>query len=308
MGDLGFILGTTLMYSAPLIFAAMGGVISENSGVVNIGIEGMMVMGAFIAATVAYYSASPWLALLCGGLGGGLLGLTHALISVTFKGNQTVSGVAINFLSPGLALFLCRKAFEGAAMTKTVDVTQKLPKYLNRVFPEGSVAGLVLNQDISVYLALLAVLVMWFLLYRTRFGLRVRAIGEHPRAADTLGINVSLYRYTCVVASGFLAGLGGASLSIGVSSTFFGNTVCGQGFIAIAVMIFGKWKPHGALGACLVFGMAEALVIYFGFPGRLNLSANILSMMPYVLTLIILVSFVGRTFAPAASGVPYEKE
>ena len=304
--DLGFILGTTLMYATPLIYAALGGVISENAGVVNIGLEGMMTVGAFAASAVACYTGNPYLSFFCGGLVGGFFGLIHALLSITFRANQTISGVAINFLAPGLSLFLCRKLFNGAAMTHTIQLHEKLPKYLANVFEERSFLHQVFNQDIGVYLAILMVIVMWFVLYRTRFGLRVRAIGEHPRAADTLGIKVFRYRYICVIASGFLAGLGGGTLSIGVSSTFFNNTVCGQGFIAMAAMIFGKWKPHGALWACLVFGAANALVVFFGYPGRLNISSGLLSMTPYVLTLLILL-FVGRSSAPAADGIPYEK-
>ncbi|MEG0768002.1 MAG: ABC transporter permease, partial [Clostridia bacterium] len=223
-----------------------------------------------------------------------------------FCGNQTVSGTAINFLAPGLALFLCRLFFDGAAMTKTVALESKIPKYLDGVFVDGSFMAKVFNQDAAVYLALLAVLGLWFLLYHTRFGLRVRAIGEHPRAADTLGVRVGVYRYVAVILSGFLAGVGGASLSIGVSSTYMIGTVSGQGFIAMAAMIFGKWKPQGALGACLIFGAAQALVVYLGWPGRLNISADFLSMIPYLLTLAILMGL-GKTVAPAADGQPYEK-
>ncbi len=304
---LAFILGTTLMYATPLIYAAMGGVISENSGVINIGLEGMMTMGAFAASAVACFTGNPYLSFLAGGLTGAFFGLIHALVSISFHANQTVSGVAINFLAPGLSLFLCRKLFNGAAMTRTIELHEKLPKYLADVFPPNSFWHQVFNQDIGVYVALVTVALLWFLLYRTRFGLRVRAIGEHPRAADTLGVSVAKYRYLCVIASGFLAGLGGGSLSIGVSSTFFNNTVCGQGFIAMAAMIFGKWKPHGALGACLVFGAANAMVVFLGYPGRVNISSGVLSMLPYVLTLVILVLFVGRSNAPAADGIPYEK-
>ena len=304
--SLGFIIGTTLMYSAPLIYTSLGGVLSESSGVINLGLEGMMTIGAFAGAAAAYFTGNPWLAFLIAGICGGLFALIHAVISITFCGNQTISGVAINFLAPALALFLCRKFFSGGAMTPPIDLSEKLPKLFSGVFPDGTFLNYVLTQDAGVYFSFILVFILWFVMYKTRFGLRVRAIGEHPRAADTLGISVAKYRYICVILSGFLAGLGGASVSIGVSSLWFNSTICGQGYIAMAAMIFGKWKPQGAMAASLVFGLATAAVVFFGGGDGL-IPANFLSMLPYVATIIILILFVGKSNAPKANGVPYKK-
>lgn len=306
--DFAFILATTLLYATPLIYTALGGVLSENSGVVNIGLEGMMVIGAFTAATVGYFAQDPWLGFLCGGLAGAVFGVLHAIACVTFAADQVVSGIAINFLGPGIALFLSRIFFDGATMTKSIALDYKMPRVFHDVFPEGSFLYNVLdNQYATVYLAFLSVIFIWFLLYKTKPGLRIRAVGEHPAAADTLGINVYKIRYWCVIGSGFLAGLGGASMSIALVSNFRPTLVSGQGFIALAAVIFGKWKPQGALFACLLFGCAQGLTVFFGGMD-INVPSQILNLLPYVLTLVVLVVFIGRSAAPAADGIPYEKE
>ncbi len=307
LNSLGFILGTTLMYATPLLFTSLGGVMSENSGVINIGLEGMMTFGAFAAATVGYFSGNPWFGFLAGGFAAGLLGLLHAIACVSFAANQVVSGIAINFLGPGMALFLSRKLFEGATMTYNLPIEMKMPKYINEILPEGSFVRQVFNQDISVFIAFALVAVIWFLLYRTRLGLRIRAVGEHPEAADTLGVNVTGVRYFAVIISGVLAGFGGASMSLAVASNFFQTLISGQGFIALAAMIFGKWKPHGAMVACLIFGGAQAMAIFIGGTG-LRIPQEFLSMAPYLLTLVILMGFVGRANPPAADGIPYIKD
>ncbi|MCT4545088.1 MAG: ABC transporter permease [Vallitalea sp.] len=307
MNSIGFILGTTLMYATPLIYTSLGGVISEKSGVVNIGLEGMMTMGAFIGATVGYYSGIWWLGLICAGIGAGILALLHAIASVTLGAEQVVSGIAINFLGPGLSIFLCRKFFDGKFMTKSISLENKVPKIFKGVFPKYSFFDNLFNQEITVYLAFIIVFIMWFIFYKTKIGLRIRAVGEHPEAADTLGINVHKVRYLCVIMSGILSGFGGASMSLAVASNFFPTLISGQGFIALAAMIFGKWKPQGALGACLIFGGAQALVIFVG--GKdVPISLDILSTIPYILTLIILMGFVGKSVEPAADGKPYIKE
>ena len=303
--DLGFIIGTTLMYSTPLIFTSLGGVISEKSGVVNIGLEGMMTFGAFIGALVGYYMQNPWLAFIFAGMGAGLLGLLHAVVSVTFGGNQVVSGIAINFLGPGLAIFLSRKFFDGAAMT--IRVPNKIPKMFKGVFPEFSFFDQVLRQDATVFIALILTLILWFVLYKTRAGLRLVAVGEHPKAADTLGVNVFKVRYIAVILSGVFAGFGGAAMSIGVNSYFYQTLISGHGFIALAAMIFGKWKPQGAMLACMLFGFAQAIVVYLGGQ-NIDVSVNLLNMIPYILTLVILIGFVGKAVAPKADGIPYKKE
>ncbi|MCT4660664.1 MAG: ABC transporter permease [Tissierellales bacterium] len=308
IGDLGFIIGTSLMYATPLIYTSLGGTVSENSGVVNIGLEGMMAIGAFVAAAVGYFTGNPWLGFLAGGAAGGLMALLHAIASVTLAADQIISGVAINFLGPGLALFLSRVFFENATTTKALDLKNKIERPLNGLFTQGSFLDSVFNQYTTVYLAFFLVFVIWFMLYKTRFGLRLRACGEHPKAADTLGINVYRIRYIAVIMSGILAGFGGASLSIAVVSRFSPALISGQGFIALAAMIFGKWKPQGAMGASLFFGAATGLSIYIGSLENVNVSSHLLQMIPYILTLVVLMGFIGKATAPSADGEAYIKD
>lgn len=296
------LIGITMMYSTPLVFGALGGVISERSGVVNIGIEGMMTVGAFAAAAVSYFTGNPWLGLLAAGAAGGAIALLHAIASVTFKADQTISGIAINFIGPGLALFFCRLLFDNATMTLPAHT---LPKIFGENFFQGSPAAN-LNVDVTVVLALAAAVILWYFLYKTKWGLRVRSVGEHPAAADTLGINVSRTRYLCVLVSGVLAGFGGASMTLAIISQFTPTAISGQGFIALAAVIFGKWTPFGAYGACMLFGFAQALTIVLG-GGDFAVPSQILAMLPYILTIIVLILFVGRSVAPKADGLPYEK-
>lgn len=306
-----FFLSTTFMYATPLIYTALGGVLAENSGVVNIGMEGMMYFGAFFGAAVAYFSGNPWLGFLAAGAASGVLALIHAVSCITLKANNTISGVAINFIGPGLALFLSRLLFNGATYTIPLG-DKKMAAPLAGVFPKNSFFDLLLgSQYATTYIAFLLVPLLWFLLYRTRLGLRIRAIGEYPKAADTLGIKVFRVQYFAVIASGVLAGFGGASISIAISSVFNPTLVTGQGFIAMAAIVFGKWKPQGALVACLIFGGATALSIIMGWgqiQDVLPIPSQFLAMLPFVISLVILVSFVGKSVAPSSVGVPYEKD
>ncbi|MCI1721832.1 MAG: ABC transporter permease [Lachnospiraceae bacterium] len=301
MSNVILFIGIMLMYSTPLALAAEGSVISERCGVVNIGIEGMMTIGAFTGAAVGYFTGSAWIGFLCAGIAGGVFGLLHAWASVSGKADQTVSGIAINLIAPGLALFLSRRLFAGG--TQTPPVTDKIPKLI----PSG-LPGIWnnLNVDWTTVLALLFAVALWFIFYKTTWGLHIRAVGEHPGAADTLGINVYRVRYICVILSGVLSGFGGAAVTLAIISQFSPTAIAGQGFIAIAAVIFGKWTPHGGYLACLLFGAAQALTVLLG-GGSFAVPAEILSMLPYVLTIIILILFVGRASAPKASGVPYEK-
>ena len=302
LNNVMLLIGITLMYATPLVFGALGGVISERSGVVNIGIEGMMTIGALAGAAVSFYTGNPWIAFLCAGIAGGAFALLHAVAAVTFRADQNVSGIALNMLGPGLALFLARLMWDGGTQSPSIET---LPK----IFGRGAFAGTAwanLNVDVTVVFGIIAAAVVWFVLYKTKWGLRVRAVGEHPAAADTLGINVSRTRFICVVLSGVMAGFGGASITLAIISQFTQTAVAGQGFIALAAVIFGKWTPHGAFGACLLFGMAQALVIILG-GGVVPIPSEILAIMPYILTLVVLVLFVGRSVAPKADGVPYEK-
>ncbi len=296
------LVGITLMYSTPLVFGALGGVISERSGVVNIGIEGMMTIGALAGAATSYFTGNAWLGFLMAGVAGGLLAALHAFASVTLRADQNVSGIALNLLGPGIALFLARIFWDGGTQSPTVNT---LPKIFGKSAFQGT-AWANLNVDVTVVLGLAAAVIMWFVLYKTKWGLRIRAVGEHPAAADTLGINVQRTRFTCVVLSGVLAGFGGASLTLAVISQFTQTAVAGQGFIALAAVIFGKWTPHRSYRACLLFGLAQALVVILG-GGAIPVPSQLLACLPYVLTLVVLVLFVGNSSAPAADGVPYEK-
>lgn len=302
LNNISLLIGNTFMYSAPLIFGALGGVISERSGVVNLGIEGMMTVGAFVGTAVGYFTGNPWIGFLVAGLAGGLFALLHAVASITFKADQTISGIALNLIGPGLALFLCRMFFSGATMTQPVP--HKLPKILGGA--QSNTVAQNLNFDITVILAFVAMLVMWFVLYRTKWGLRVRSVGEHPAAADTLGISVTRTRYVCVILSGVLAGFGGASMTLAVIQQFTPTAISGQGFIALAAVIFGKWTPQGAYGACLLFGFAQALAVFMGLV-KVPIRSEILAMLPYILTIIVLILFVGRSVAPKSDGLSYEK-
>jgi len=288
MNEMMFLFSTTLMYSTPLIFAALGGVMSEKSGVINIGLEGMMTFGAFAASWVAITQNNPWLGLFAGGIAGLCLALLHAVASIKFKANQVVSGMAINFLGSGLAIFFCRIFFEGASMTPPLDLEKKIPAFF--------------NQYATVYIAFAVTLLIWFIFNKMRLGLRLISAGEHPKASGAAGINVAFYRYIGVLSSGFLAGIGGGSLSIAIVSNFRPTLISGQGFIALAAMIFGKWNPVGTLFACLFFGFSQALVVFIGGFEGLQVSSQLLATLPYVLTLIILVGFMGKTTAPSALG------
>ena len=288
------------MYSTPLIFGALGGVISERSGVINIGIEGMMTIGAFVGAAVGYYSGNPWAGVLCAGIAGGALALLHGIASISFRADQTISGVAINLLGPALAVFFCRLTFDGA--TVSYPVPNKLPKLLG-----SGVRGMKANLNIDIMvLVALAFAAMWFVLYRTKWGMRILAVGENPAAADTLGINVYRTRYICVILSGILAGIGGSAVTLGIVAQFSQTAIAGQGFIALAAVIFGKWKPQGVYKACLIFGFAQALTVVLG-GGAISIPTEILAMLPYVLTVVSLIMFVGKSVAPKADGVAYVK-
>ena len=312
--NLANILSITLLYSAPLIYTALGGVISENGGVVNIGLEGMMSIGAIVGATVGFYSGNPWLAFLCAGLGGIALSLIHAVATVNLAADHVVSGIAINLLGPGLALYLCRLFFDGAAMSKAIPYQNKLPMVFKGIFTSERIGrypilkylDIIFSQYVIVYIAFALVFISWFVLYKTKLGLRIRAVGEHPRAAETLGVNAYAIKYIAVLTSGFLAGLGGGAMSLAVVSNFRETLISGQGFIALAAVIFGGWRPQGALLACLLFGAAQGLSIFLGSIG-IQIDTNLLSMIPYILTLVVLVLFVKGSKAPSADGKPYER-
>lgn len=301
---ISLIIGNSLMFATPLMFAALGGVISEKSGVVNIGLEGMMIIGAFAAAGVTAVTNQPWLGFLMAGLAGAALALLHAIACVSFKADQTISGVALNFIGPGVALFLCRKFFAGA--TTTTSLVNKIPKILSNEQVNGRQFLQNINVDVTVIIALIITFFIWFIFYKTKLGLRIIAVGEHPAAADTLGVNVYGIRYLTVILSGVLAGFGGAAKSIAISNGFSPVVISGLGFMALAAVIFGKWTPQGAVGACLLFGFAQSLTIIVNSQ-KVKIPTQIIAMFPYLITILVLVFFVGRSVAPRANGQPYEK-
>ena len=303
--DLGLLINATLIATPPLLFAALGSCFSERSGVVNIGIEGMMTIGAFVGAVVAYFTGNGWLGFLCGGLAGAVFGLLHAIACISFAADQTISGTAINFLAPGLAVFLCKALFDNSSDSPALDTAAKLPKMFAGVFKSGSFGYNVLATYSAAYLCFILAAVVWFVFYKTRFGMRLRAAGEHPRACETLGINVFRVRYICVILSGFLAGLGGAYVTLATVSQFRPSVIVGQGFIAIAAVIFGKFTPQGAVKACLLFGFCNGIRSLVG--ANNIISPNLISMIPYAVTILALVLFVGSSRVPAANGKPYLK-
>lgn len=303
--NLGLIINAVLIATPPLLLAALGSCFSERSGVINIGIEGMMTMGAFVGAAVALFTGNGWLGFLAGGLSGAVFGLLHAVACITFGADQTISGTAINFLAPGLAVFLCKAIFDNSSDTPALDTASKLPKMFEGIFPAGSFGYNVLCTYSVAYLSFVLVAVVWFVFYKTRFGMRVRAAGEHPQACETLGINVFRVRYISVILSGFLAGLGGAFVTLTTVSQFRPSVIVGQGFIAIAAVIFGKFKPQGALLACLLFGFSNGVKQLVG--SNHGISPNLISMIPYAVTIIVMILFVGKARVPAANGKPYMK-
>ncbi|CAM4460714.1 ABC transporter permease [Paenibacillus phoenicis] len=309
---LGQLLNSTLVFSTALIFTALGGIFSERSGVVNIGLEGLMIFGAFAAGVGTYYaqeagmgSFSPWVGVIAAMVAGALGALIHAIATITFKADQTISGIVINFLAAGLTVYIVKLIFDGAAETPLVTVFHKVPIPILRDIPiigEGF-----FNSYPTTYLALILVVVIYFVLFKTPFGLRLRSVGEHPSAADTLGVNVTKMRYIGVLLSGVLGGIGGATITLTTTSTFAHNTISGQGFIAIAAMIFGKWNPLGAFGAAMFFGFSQAIRNYVQlFDWSRSIPQEFIFMIPYVLTIIVLVGAVGRSSAPAALGTPYD--
>lgn len=278
---------STIRLATPLLLAALGGMFSERSGVINIALEGLMLAGAFSAAAIDHFTGSPWIA-LAGAIAAGVsVAAIHALATIRFKADQVVSGTAINILFLGVPALLSGALFESTGATPQIPQQNLLP-------------------NAPIVLAFAMVPVSWWVLSRTRLGLRIRAVGENPEAADAAGIRVETVRWIGVLLSGALAGIGGAYLSIGQSSLFTRNMTAGRGFIALAALIFGKWRPLPTMLACLLFGFAEAVAIQM--QGVAPVPVQFIQAIPYVLTLVVLAGFIGTSRAPKALGVPYEKE
>jgi len=295
------LLWSTIRLSTPLILAALGGMFSERSGVINIALEGKMLAGAFTAAAVTYAAdakfgmgnASPWIGLLAAIVAGLLIAAIYAVACIRFKADQVVSGAAINILMFGMPGFLSGAFFLSSGSTP------QLPKeHLIPLTP--------------IFIAFAMVALSWYVMYRTPFGLRLRSVGEKPEAADAAGVSVNQIRYFGVLIAGVLAGIGGAYLSIGQSSLFTRNMTAGRGFIALAALIFGKWRPVQTMLACLLFGFTEAISIQMQgavkLPSGEDIPVQFIQMVPYVLTIIVLAGFIGSSRPPKALGIPYQKE
>ena len=314
------LLFSTLRLATPLVLAAIGGLYSERSGVINIALEGLMLAGAFTAASVTFYASSPWIGLSAAMIAGVAVAFIIALACIRFKADQVVTGTGINIMFLGLPAVLSGALFLSSGSTPQIPRDQLLPtiyQFLERirpsVFPDWIPSWRILT-DVSLItlIALLVVLFTAYVLNRTPFGLRLRAVGENPEAADAAGVSVNKIRYLGVILSGALAGIGGAYLSIGQSSLFTRNMTAGRGFIALAALIFGKWRPVQTMLACLLFGFADALTIQMQgvakLPSGEDIPVQFIQMIPYVVTIIVLAGFIGQSRAPKAIGIPYEKE
>lgn len=315
---LASIITSTLIYSTPIIIAALGGLFSERSGVVNIALEGLMAMGAFAAAASVVFlepvtGAAPWLALLIAVVAGGIFSLLHAWLSINFQADQVISGTAINIFAGGLTIYLSvlifgqerTEAFSKGFIKTDIPVLSKIP-FIGDAFFSGIYT--------TVYVAIILVIIAWYVLYKTSFGLRLRATGEHPHAVDSMGISVFKMRYIGVIASGALAGLAGGIMVLTMNTQYSVSAIHGTGFIALAALIFGKWKPSGLLGASLFFGFSQVLSLYSGdisrelnMPWIGDLPYEFYWALPYILTVIALVIFSGRSVGPKAAGEPYDK-
>ena len=300
---------SSIRVAIPLALAGLGGVFSERSGVINIGLEGMMLTGAFAAVAATNFSGNPWVGVLGAILAGILLGLIHAVTCITFKANQIVSGVAINLFASGITVFFSWLLFsETQIMVKSSLPIWGLPL---PSIGEGSafVRNLIVvfaNYSPLVYLTIVIFILAHLILFKTPFGLRLRSVGEYPQAADTMGVNIIKMRYIAVMTSGALAGLAGSFLSLEQAHFFVKEMSGGRGFIALAAMIFGKWTPLGTAGAALLFGVGEALAMRL--QGVLAVPVQFINMVPYLLAIFVLVGAIGRAIPPAADGIPYEKE
>jgi simple sugar transport system permease protein len=283
---------STIRLSTPLVLAALGGMFSERAGVINIALEGMMLAGAFTAAAVTWSAGSPWLGLLAAAAAGLAIAWIHATACIRWQANQVVTGAAINILMTGMPGFLSSGLFLSSGSTPQIPNQHLVPWT-------------------PIILAFCAVPLSWYTLYRTPFGLRLRSVGERPEAADAAGVNVAKVRYAGVLLSGVLTGVGGAYLSIGQSSLFTRNMTSGRGFIALAALIFGGWRPVQTMLACLFFGFSEAVSIQMQgvakLPSGEDIPVQFVQMVPYLLTMVVVAGFIGRSRPPRALGQPYEK-
>lgn len=289
---------STIRLATPLIFAALGGLFSERAGVINIALEGLMLAGAFTAAVITYETSNPYLGFVAGMAAGALVSLILAVAVIKFEADQVVTGFAVSMLMFGLPAVISSRLYDASGSTQQIDKAYLLPEIVN-------------GLPWVAILAFLLVPAAWYVLYKTPFGLRLRAVGENPAAADSAGVNVYRLRYTAVIISGVLSAAGGAYLSIGQGSFFTKGMSAGRGYIALAALILAKWKPIPVLLACLFFGFTEALSIQLQgvvkMPSGDDIPVQFIQMIPYVLTIIVLAGFIGLSRAPKSLGIPYRK-
>ena len=313
------ILNSTIRVSVPLLLACLAGLYSERAGVFDIGLEGKMLAGAFAGAAAAAVYGSAWIGLSMAVLVSVALSIVHGFASITHRGNQIVSGVAINFIAAGSTIILGQAWFRQGGRTPSLpaegrfgSITLPFAEELRGVPILGQVySGLLSGHSLLAYIAFLAVPFTWWVLFRTRFGLRLRAVGENPAAVDTAGISVAWLRYRAVICTGILTGLAGSYMALSQNAGFVKDMTAGRGFIALAALIFAKWKPVPAMFACLLFGFLDALAIrYQGIVLPLigKIPVQFMQALPYMLTVILLAGFIGKAIPPRAGGVPYVKE
>ncbi|MBN1249255.1 MAG: ABC transporter permease [Anaerolineae bacterium] len=295
---------SSLLRSIPILLAALSGVMCERCGIVNIGIEGMMLTGAFFSALMGSIGNSVWVGLLAALLGGGLMAALLAVLAIRYKVDQVIAGTAINILATGLTSYFSSRYLQQDLSLNNPGTFSPVPIPILSQIP--IIGPSVFNHTLLVYIALILVAVIQVMLYYTKWGLRTRAVGEHPRAADTLGVNVFLMRYVNVILGGLVAGLGGAYLVLSSVARFDELMTAGKGFIGLAAMIFGNWNPVGALGSSLIFGFADSLQTRLAILS-VPIPSQFLLMAPYLVTMVALAGVVGRSRAPAAEGIPYEK-
>lgn len=312
------VLDSTVRLATPLLLACLAGLYSERAGVFDIGLEGKMLMAAFFSAAIAAVTGNVWLGLLAGIAASLVLSGLHGLASITFRGNQLISGVAINFLAAGLTVLIAQDWFKQGGRTPSLltsgrfgPITLPFAESVKDVPIFGPIySELLSGHSVLVYFAFLAVPATWWILYRTRFGLRLRAVGENPAAVDTAGVSVIGLRYAAVAICGVLCGVAGAYLATALQAGFVKDMTAGRGFIALAALIFAKWRPWQAMGACLLFGLLQAVALRFQNIelGSLTIPVQVMDALPYILTVVILAGFVGKAVPPRAGGEPYVKE
>ena len=313
------ILDSTLRLATPLLLACLAGLFSERGGIFDIGLEGKMLAAAFFSAATAAMTGSVWLGLLAGIAASMALSGLHGLASITFRGNQLISGVAINFLASGLTVLIAQSWFRQGGRTPSLigggrfeEITLPFAEALRNVPVIGPFyAEVISGHTVLVYVALLCVPLSWYVLFRTRFGLRLRAVGENPAAVDTAGVSVIGLRFAAVGICGLLCGIAGAYLSTGLGAGFVKEMSAGRGFIALAALIFAKWRPWYALYATLLFGFLQAIALrpdVLESMLQFKIQVQLLDALPYILTVVILAGFVGKAIPPRAGGEPYVKE